>query len=88
LQNPNPSLEGIRHKALMKHTNINCRQLTVEEPVGEPVLLEADGKYPDTRHPKSRGMRRTYWYAAVTRDEDNAVDGGFPTASRASCNKE
>jgi triosephosphate isomerase len=30
---------------------------------------------------KSRGMRRTQKYAAVTRDEDNAADGGFPTAS-------
>ena len=41
--------------------------------------MEADGKSPDTRHPKSRGTpvlrsslateggRRTYWYAAVTR---------------------
>ncbi len=47
----------------------------------EPLLLEADGKYPDIRHPKSRGMRRTWKYAAMTRDEDNIVDGGFPTAS-------
>jgi len=44
--------------------------------------LEADGKSPDTRHPKALGMRRTLKYAAVTRDEDNAVDGGFPTASQ------
>ncbi|MGD9320310.1 MAG: hypothetical protein PVH99_10110, partial [Desulfobacteraceae bacterium] len=36
-------------------------------------FLEADGKYPDARLPKSRGMRRTYKYAAVTRDEGNAV---------------
>jgi len=57
--------------------------MTAVEPFGEPVLFEADGKSPDTRHPKFRGMRRTYWYAAVTRDEDNAVDGVFPTASRA-----
>ena len=35
--------------------------------------LEADGKSPDTRHPKSRGMRRIVKYAAVTRDEDNAA---------------
>jgi hypothetical protein len=43
--------------------------------------MEADGKYPDARHPKSRGMRRTDKYAAVTRDEDNTADGCFPTAS-------
>jgi len=50
-------------------------------PVGGPAPLEADGKSPGARHPKSRGMRRTYKYAAVTRDEDNTADGGFPTAS-------
>ena len=65
--------------------------------IREPLFLKADGKSADIRHPKpgthpkggeskhsadkSRGMRRTYKYAAVTRDEDNAVDGGFPTAS-------
>jgi len=26
-------------------------------------------------------MRRTYRYAAVTKNEDNAADGRFPTAS-------
>jgi hypothetical protein len=26
------------------------------EPVGEPLLLEADGKSPDKRHPKYRGI--------------------------------
>jgi hypothetical protein len=31
-------------------------------------------KASDARLPKSRGMRRTYWYAAVTRDEGNAAD--------------
>jgi hypothetical protein len=30
---------------------------------------------------KYLGMRRTYRYAAVTKDEDNAADGRFPTAS-------
>jgi hypothetical protein len=54
-----------------------------QEPVGKPALLEADGKSPYARHPKSRGMRRTYKYAAVMRDEDNTADGGFPTASQA-----
>ncbi len=28
-------------------------------------------------------MRRTYEYAAMTKDECNAADGRFPTASRA-----
>ena len=32
------------------------------------------GKASDARLPKSRGMRRTYRYAAVTRDEGNAAD--------------
>ena len=56
--------------------------------------LEAGGKYPDARHPKSRGMRRTQKYAVVTRDEDNAADGCFPPAPQVSigyssfiCNK-
>jgi len=49
--------------------------------VEEPAFLEADGKSSDARHPTSRGMRRTWKYAAVTRDEDNTADGGFPTAS-------
>jgi len=55
--------------------------------------LETDGKSPDTKHPKSVGMpvlrsslakeggSHTWKYAAVTRDEDNAADGGFPTVS-------
>ena len=30
---------------------------------------------------KPRGMRRTCKYTAVTRDEGNAADGRFPTAS-------
>ena len=29
----------------------------------------------------SRGMKRTWEYAAVRRDEDNKADGGFPAAS-------
>ncbi|MBW1796800.1 MAG: hypothetical protein JRJ21_00060 [Deltaproteobacteria bacterium] len=52
-----------------------------KEPVGEPDTLEADGKCSDARHPKSRGMSRTYKYGAVTRDEDNVADGRFPTAA-------
>ena len=46
-----------------------------------PIELEGVGKPPDARHLKSRGMRRTYKYAAVTRDEDNTADGVFPTPS-------
>ena len=34
---------------------------------------EADGKCPYARLPKSRGVRRTEEYAAVTRDEGNAA---------------
>jgi len=41
---------------------------------------QAGQKYPDTRHAKSQGMRRTVWYAAMTRDELNAADGCFSTA--------
>ncbi len=33
------------------------------------------------KHTKSGGMRRTYEYAAMTKDECNTVDGRFPTAS-------
>jgi len=44
------------------------------------LFSEADGKCADARHPTSRG-RRTYKYAAVTRDEDNTADGRFPTPS-------
>jgi hypothetical protein len=51
----------------------------------EPDFLEADGKCPYARLPKSRGMRRTEKYAAMTRDEDNAADGRFPTASLEDC---
>jgi hypothetical protein len=51
------------------------------ETVEKLATSEADGKCPDARLPKSRGMKRTYKYAAVTRDEGNAADGRFPTAS-------
>src|SRR5512136_1002979 len=39
--------------------------------------LQVAQKRSDTRRPKSRGMRRTVQYVAVTRDEGNAVDGRF-----------
>jgi hypothetical protein len=41
---------------------------------------QAAQKRPDARHPKSRGMRRTFQYVAVTRDEGNAADGRFSAA--------
>jgi len=47
----------------------------------KPGSLEADGKCPYARLPKSRGMRRTEKYAAMTRDEDNVADGRFPSVS-------
>ena len=104
-------LNRSRQKSAIKGTVSQYHFKEPQEPVGEPVLLETDGKPTDTRHPKpgtrpkggeskrsadkSRGMpvlrsrlateggSRTYKYAAVTRDEDNAVDRGFPTASSA-----
>jgi hypothetical protein len=41
------------------------------------VRLQVDQKRSDTRHPISGGVRRTYEYAATTRDEGNAVDERF-----------
>jgi hypothetical protein len=59
--------------------------MVVASPQGVGIFnikdLEADGKCPYARLPKSRGMRCTEKYAAVTRDEGNAADGRFPTAS-------
>jgi hypothetical protein len=37
-------------------------------------------KHSDARRAKSRGMRRTLPYVAMTRDERNAADGCFSTA--------
>jgi hypothetical protein len=45
------------------------------------ICMEAVEKCLDARRTKSRGMRRTYEYAAMTKDECNAADGRFPTAS-------
>jgi hypothetical protein len=45
-------------------------------------LLEAVQKVPDARQAKSRGMRQDFSSAAVTKDECNAADGRFSTASR------
>jgi hypothetical protein len=40
----------------------------------------ADQKRPDARHPTFRGVRRTYQYAATTRNKGNAADGRFSSA--------
>jgi hypothetical protein len=56
--------------------------LNANQDIRKTGFSEADGKCPDARLPKSRGMRRTEKYAAVTRDEGNAADGRFPTASK------
>jgi len=42
---------------------------------------EADQKRIDARRPKFRGTKRTQKYAAVTRNEANAADGLFSSAS-------
>jgi len=34
-------------------------------------------KWLDARHPQAWGMRRTWQYAAMTKDKDNAADGHF-----------
>jgi hypothetical protein len=44
--------------------------ITSEDWAGFLITIKAS----DARLPKSRGMRRTRWYAAVTRDEGNAAD--------------
>jgi len=49
--------------------------------LSEYTCMEAVEKCLDARHMKSCGMRRTYEYAAITKDECNAADGRFPTAS-------
>jgi len=43
-------------------------------------FFQADQKCPDARRPKSWGVRRTWMYAATTKDEGNAADGRFSTA--------
>src|SRR3972149_1325025 len=48
--------------------------------VFEVFLLPADQKSPDVRRAKFRGMRRTFQYAAMTRDERNAAGGRLSSA--------
>jgi len=40
-------------------------------------FLQVDQKGPDSRPPKSLGVRRTFMYAATTKDEGNTEDGSF-----------
>jgi len=43
-------------------------------------FFQAVEKHPDARRAKSRGMRRTLQYVAMTKDERNEADGCFSTA--------
>jgi hypothetical protein len=52
------------------HRLILLYAITSEDWAGFLITIKAS----DARLPKSRGMRRTRWYAAVTRDEGNAAD--------------
>jgi hypothetical protein len=52
------------------HRLILLYPITSEDWAGFLITIKAS----DARLPKSRGMRRTRWYAAVTRDEGNAAD--------------
>jgi len=48
----------------------------------ENQILKAEQKCPDARHLKFGGMRRTWKYAAMTRNEGNVADGHFSSALR------
>jgi len=49
--------------------------------VAEKAIFSLAGqKHPDARRAKSRGMRRTLPYVAMTKDERNEADGCFSTA--------
>jgi RNA-directed DNA polymerase len=80
--------DNIDHELLMlavkRHTDCRWVLLYIErwlEACRRTPFSEAVGKCSDARHPRFLGMRRTYRYAAVTKNEDNAADGRFPTAS-------
>jgi hypothetical protein len=72
-------IEGVAvHFLVMK-----SKQFSSPKSIAYSVTLASDhgfGQFPvhqqasDARLSKSRGMRRTSWYAAVTRDESNAAD--------------
>jgi hypothetical protein len=77
IQRP-PTIPGGTQKSKFLHSKVGqaIRQTNVESQnrdCQKTSFLEADGKCPYTRLPKSRGMRRTDKYAAVTRDEGNAA---------------
>jgi len=48
--------------------------------VEKAVFSPAGQKHPDARRAKSRGVRRTLPYVAMTKDERNEADGCFSTA--------
>jgi hypothetical protein len=48
--------------------------------VEKAVFSPAGQKHPDARRAKSRVMRRTLPYVAMTKDERNKADGSFSTA--------
>ena len=48
--------------------------------VEKSCFSQAGQKHPDARRAKSRGMRRTLQYVAMTKDERNEADGRFSTA--------
>ena len=48
--------------------------------VEKVVFSQAGQKHTDARRAKSRGMRRTVPYVAMTKDERNDADAFFSTA--------
>jgi hypothetical protein len=54
--------------------------LFFKQVVEKLVFSQAGQKHPYARRAKSRGMRRTLQYVAMTKDERNAADGCFSTA--------
>jgi hypothetical protein len=58
------------------------RRDAAQEDYEEYSLGEAVEKRSCARRTKSRGTRLDFWSAAVTKDECNAADGRFSTASK------
>jgi hypothetical protein len=46
------------------------------------LFLQVTQKCPDARRPKFQGVRRTWMYAATTKNEGNATDGRFSVTVR------
>jgi len=64
---------GLRGKTKPLHRNDHENTQVV---IGnEYSLVQVAQKGPDIRRPKSRGMKRTQKYAAMTKDKGNAIDG-------------